>query len=142
LQTAVHKGRLEFYQGILFDGAHNVAGAKALKNYLDEFIKQPVTMIFGAMRDKDLTQIADILFPKVETLILTKPENERSMETAELMKFLPADFDKENVFQTETVEKALKIAKEISTNDNLICVTGSLYLVGEAQKILNSKSEI
>ncbi len=139
LETAEHKGRLEFYKNILFDGAHNAAGANALRNYLDEFIKQPITMVFGAMRDKDLSEIAEILFPKAEFLIFTKPDNPRSMEISELMKFLPAGFDKEKVFQTETVEEALKIAGYHSARE-IICVTGSLYLVGETQKLLNNKS--
>ncbi len=142
LETAVHKGRLEFFNGILFDGAHNAAGAKALKIYLDEFIKQPVTLVFGSMKDKNLSEIAEILFPKAEFLIFTKPDNLRSMETSELMEFLPDDFNRENVFQTDMVEEALEIAKEISNADKLICVTGSLYLVGETQKILNNESEI
>ncbi len=141
IETAKHKGRLEFYKNILFDGAHNVAGAKALKDFLDEFINQPITMIFGAMRDKDLTEIGEILFPKAETLILTKPDNPRSMETSELIKFVPEKFDKEKVIVTEAVEEALKIAPLYSMK-GIICVTGSLYLVGEAQKILNNKSEI
>lgn len=137
LEDAQHKGRLEFYDGILFDGAHNVSGAKALREYLDEFIKQPITMIFGAMKDKDLKEIAEILFPKAEFLILTKPDNPRSMETEELLRFVPEDFDKNNLIITGTVEEALKSVRNISSENNLICVTGSLYLVGEAQKILN-----
>lgn len=141
LETAEHKGRLEFYKNILFDGAHNTAGAKALKDYLDEFVSQPVTLIFGAMTDKNLTEIARILFPKAGLIIFTKPDNPRSMETAELMKFLPADFAAETLRQTETVAEALRIAEEISPEENLICVTGSLYLVGEAQKLLNNNSE-
>jgi len=140
IETARHKGRLEFYEGILFDGAHNISGAKALREYLDESVKQPITMIFGAMKDKDLTEIADIIFPKTETLILTKPDNPRSMETEDLLKFVPKSFNSENIKIAEPVEEALKIASYYSTKD-LILVTGSLYLVGEAQKILKSKSE-
>ncbi len=136
LENAEHKGRLEFYKGILFDGAHNVSGAKALREYLDEFIHQPITLIFGAMKDKDLTEIARILFPKAETLILTTPDNPRSMETEELLKFVPPDFKKENVILAKTIEESLKLASYYSTG-GLICVTGSLYLVGEAQNILN-----
>jgi len=131
LETAVHKGRLEFYKGILFDGAHNVAGAKALKNYLDEFIEQPITMIFGAMRDKDLSEISEILFPKADKLILTKPDNPRSALPKSL-----AEFAKQKVYLTENVGEALDLAKEFP--DNLTCVTGSLYLIGEAQKILKN----
>ena len=141
LQTAKHKGRLEFYKHILFDGAHNIAGAKALREYLDEFIKQPMTMIFGAMRDKNLSEIAEILFPKAEKLILTKPDNPRSMETAEIAKFVPKKLENK-VFETETVAESLEKAREISAENDLILVTGSLYLIGEAQKILNNESEI
>jgi dihydrofolate synthase/folylpolyglutamate synthase len=141
LNTTKYLGRLTFSGRFLLDGAHNVAGAKALREYLDEFIHQPITLVFGAMNDKDLTQIAEILFPKAETLILTKPDNPRSMETSKLLKFVPKDFEKENIVFTETVEEALKIAPLYSIK-GIICVTGSLYLVGEAQKALKSKSEI
>ena len=140
LEVAEHKGRLEYYGNILFDGAHNVAGAKALSAYLDEFIKQPLTIVFGAMRDKDLPEIAKILFPKATCLIFTKADNPRSMETAELMKFLPADFNMDNVYRRETVEEALWLAGWCSMH-GITCVTGSIYLVGEAQKLLNNKSE-
>jgi dihydrofolate synthase/folylpolyglutamate synthase len=139
LQTAIHRGRLEFYKNILFDGAHNQSGARALREYLDEFVSQPVTMIFGAMEDKNLSEIGAILFPKAEKLIFTKPDNPRSTDASELMRFLPENFDKGDVFVIESVEKALKKAFEISA-ENLICVTGSLYLVGEAQKILSNPS--
>ncbi|HEX8737090.1 MAG TPA: Mur ligase family protein [Pyrinomonadaceae bacterium] len=136
LRAAKHKGRLEFYKGILFDGAHNASGAKALGEYFDEFIEQPVTLIFGAMRDKDLSEIAEILFPRAAYLILTRADNPRSLETGELIKFLPFNFERRKVFQTQSVTEALKIAAEVAP-DNLICVTGSLYLVGEAQKALS-----
>jgi dihydrofolate synthase/folylpolyglutamate synthase len=141
LETAEHRGRLEYFHGILFDGAHNAAGARALAEYLDEFVRQPLTLVFGAMRDKDLTEIAQLLFPRAARLILTKPDNPRSMETKELINLLPANFEVGKVFQAETAAEALKIAREVSSN-NLICVTGSLYLVGEAQKILKSEFDV
>ncbi len=141
IETARHRGRLEFYEGILFDGAHNIAGAKVLREYLEEFIKQPITMIFGAMRDKDLTEIAEIVFGKADKLIFTFPDNPRSMKTAELLKYIPKDF-KGEVFQIESVAESLKKAREISSEKHLILVTGSLYLVGEAQKILKNESGI
>jgi dihydrofolate synthase/folylpolyglutamate synthase len=139
LEDTIHKGRLEFYKGILFDGAHNISGAKALREYLDESIKMPIIMIFGAMKEKDLTEIGEILFPKAETLILTKPDNPRSMEVSELLKFVPKKFNAENVKVTETVEEALKIAPDFAA-EGLILVTGSLYLVGEVQKLLQNQS--
>lgn len=137
VESAKHKGRLEFYKNILFDGAHNIAGAKALAEYLDEFIAQPITLIFGAMRDKDLSEIGEILFPKTDALILTEPDNPRSMKTADLLKYVPKNYEKE-IFRIETVKAAIKKAREISAEKNLILVTGSLYLVGEAQEILQN----
>ncbi|MGI9056109.1 MAG: bifunctional folylpolyglutamate synthase/dihydrofolate synthase [Pyrinomonadaceae bacterium] len=142
IEQTRHQGRLEFLQGILFDGAHNISGAKALREYLDEFIKQPITMIFGTMKEKDLTETGEILFPKAEKLILTKPDNPRAMEISELKEFVPAYFPEQNLFLSENVIKALKKAKEISHENDLILVTGSLYLVGEVQKIVQSESEI
>jgi dihydrofolate synthase / folylpolyglutamate synthase len=139
LENARHPGRLEFWGNFLFDGAHNAGGAKALREFLDEFIERPITLIFGAMRDKDLAEIAEILFPKAAGLILTKPDNPRSMETAELSKFVPKGFDRKNLVLTETVEEALKIASA-EAGKGIILVTGSLYLVGEAQKLLRETS--
>ncbi len=138
LEKARHQGRLEFYKGILFDGAHNVAGAKVLREFLDEFVEQPITMIYGSMRDKDLTEIAKILFTKADKLICTKADNPRSMETCELIKFVPDNLLNDNVFKVENVESAIKKAREISSENNLILITGSLYLVGEAQNLLKN----
>lgn len=142
LRNTTHSGRLEFFKGILFDGAHNISGAKALREYLDENIKQPITMIFGAMKDKDLTEISEILFPKADKLILTKPDNPRSMEIDDLKNYVPPGFENKNLFLTETVSETLKIAKNISSEKDLILVTGSLYLVGEAQEMLKNETEI
>lgn len=141
LQTAIHKGRLEFYDGILFDGAHNVAGAKALKNYLDEFIKKPITMIFGAMKDKDLAEIAETLFPKADKLIFTKADNPRSVEPQEFLNFL-REYGIGTVSTANNVAQAIRLARQITPKDSLILVTGSLYLIGEAQKILNAKNYV
>lgn len=142
LERAVHKGRLEFFRGILFDGAHNAAGAAALDAYLSEWVARPVTMIFGSMKDKDLSEIAPLLFQNADILILTEPDNPRSMAPAEISRFVPAEFDEKRLFLAGSVAEALATARRMSPAENLICVTGSLYLVGEAQKILKSRSEV
>lgn len=131
LQTAVHKGRLEFYKNILFDGSHNVAGAKALCDYLTTEIKQPITLIFGAMKDKDIGGIAEILFPLANVLILTEVGNKRTAKLNDLRKFTRG-YGK--VFFTGNSREALKIAGKFT--ENLTCVTGSLHLVGELQEFL------
>jgi dihydrofolate synthase/folylpolyglutamate synthase len=139
LENAAHPGRLEYMNGILFDGAHNPAGAQSLADYLAEFISAPITMIFGAMDDKKVAEIAEILFPKTKYLILTAVGSPRSARTEDLSKLVPAAFPKDNVFSTQTSAEALQKAQSVTTDDGLICITGSLYLVGEMQKLLKDR---
>jgi dihydrofolate synthase/folylpolyglutamate synthase len=84
LKTARHPGRLESHGRFLFDGAHNIGGAKALRSFLDEFVHEPITMVFGSMNDKDVSDVTTILFPKANMLILTRSENSRAMSADEL----------------------------------------------------------
>jgi len=138
LETAVHPGRLERRGRFLFDGAHNIGGAKALRKYLDENVHQPITMIFAAMRDKDISEIAEILFPKANKLILTRPENPRSAEPQKIAEIVPQD-KRNDTIVTDSVADAVEKALTVSTNNEIICITGSLYLIGEVQKLLKSQ---
>ena len=146
LENARHSGRLEFYENILFDGAHNVAGAAALKKYLVKFQSDAkITFVFGAMKDKDTSEIAKILFPLAENLILTKPDNIRSEEPEKLREYAEKFIDQSKIFIVPTVADAIASAKQITltytaTRNSFVCVTGSLYLIGEALKMLNNKS--
>ena len=136
LENARHPGRLEYQGRYLFDGAHNVGGAKALRNFLDEFETRPITIIFGAMKDKDVGEIIEILQSKAEYLILTRPENERAFSAVELESYVTQTFERERVFSTPTVADALATADKITDDAGIILVTGSLYLIGEAKRIL------
>ncbi|HXQ69374.1 MAG TPA: folylpolyglutamate synthase/dihydrofolate synthase family protein [Pyrinomonadaceae bacterium] len=136
LETAQHPGRLEFIGPFLLDGAHNPAGAQALRNYLDGFEHGPLTMIFGAMRDKRLDQLAEILFPISDRLILTTVQNPRSasVETLALLAHGSA-------IQTSSSAEALRVAITQTPKDGLICVTGSLYLIGELRPMILKLAE-
>lgn len=138
LKNARHPGRLEYQGRYLFDGAHNLGGATALRDYLDEFEKRPITLVFGAMRGKDVGEIIDKLVPKVKYLILTQPKNERALPVTELKQFIASGFGRGRLFSTQTVSDALAKAEEVTGEDGLILITGSLYLVGDAKKILNN----
>ena len=152
LESAEHRGRLEWSEfeniKILFDGAHNISGANALKIYIEKnHSDSQITMIFGAMNDKDLTEISEILFPLAENLILTKPDNPRSENAENLRNYAEAVLISSKIFSVSNVGDALRSAIEItknysSTKPSFIVITGSLYLIGEAQKILQNKSEI
>jgi len=137
LEKAMHPGRLELWEGtpsILFDGAHNPAAARALREYLDEFVHQPVTMIFGAMRDKSLKEMAAILFPAAREVVLTELDNPRAATLADLPAAAPTDFDRTKLHRAKSVEEALPLARQFATANSLILVTGSLYLVGAVQQ--------
>jgi dihydrofolate synthase/folylpolyglutamate synthase len=143
LENANHPGRLELWEGtppILFDGAHNPASAQALRDYLDEFAPQPVTMIFGAMRDKALNELAAILFPAAREVILTEFDNPRAATVEDLAASVPSSFDRNKLHRANSVAEALRIAQHPTDVDSLILVTGSLYLVGAArQRLLNQR---
>ena len=138
IKTARHAGRLELHDGRpswLFDGAHNPAGAQALREFLDEFVKRPVTLVFGAMNDKRLEEIATILFPAADRLILTQPDNPRAAEVGRLRSLAAGIVNGEKVTAARSVSEALQMAKDITPPHGLICVTGSLYLLGEVKAI-------
>lgn len=139
LETAKHPGRLEYVDNILLDGAHNAAGALALKHYLNEIVNRPITLVFGAMKDKDVADITNILFPLSQNIILTQPANSRAMGVEKLAKFLPDAYERENIYLIGDVAEAIKTARQISVTDGIILVTGSLYLVGEVKKLLNNR---
>jgi len=138
LTSVVHAGRLERIDQepvVLLDGAHNPAGAQALRDYLEEFRKEPLTIVFGAMRDKRLEIIAEILFPMADTLVLTEVRNPRSASLATL-ETLAKQFSKGRVETTTSSEDAIQIALKQTPLSGMICVTGSLYLIGELRERL------
>jgi len=142
--NARHPGRLELWEGqprILFDGAHNPAAARALRDYLDEFVKEPITMIFGAMRDKALNEMASILIPAADELILTEFDNPRAASLDMLELAVPDSFAEAGIHQASSADDALRIAKAVAPVTGLVCVTGSLYLVGAVQKLLSDQSQ-
>jgi dihydrofolate synthase/folylpolyglutamate synthase len=139
IATARHEGRLELVEGqpsLLLDGAHNPSGAQALREFLREFVHVPITLVFGAMKDKKLREIAAILFPTAERLILTEPDNPRAASITDLHCLAETIVDQKNILAAPSVRQALCRAKEVTPSGGLICVTGSLYLVGEVKALL------
>lgn len=133
LENTQHPGRLELIQhepAFLIDGAHNPAGAESLRAYLDEFARRPLTLVFAAMRDKQLEQISDILFPIADLLVLTRVDNPRSA-TSEMLEPIAQRFARGKILKSENSATALQIALEHTAREGMICVAGSLYLIGE-----------
>ena len=141
LETAQHPGRLELIQhqpAFLIDGAHNPAGAETLRAYLDEFASRPLTLVFGAMRDKQLEQIGEILFPVADLLVLTHVRNPRSA-TLEMLEPIATRYARGRVLKTDRSEAALETALANTSSEGMICVAGSLYLAGEMRPLILRK---
>jgi dihydrofolate synthase/folylpolyglutamate synthase len=140
LGRAEHAGRLELDESrephVLLDGAHNPAGARALRAYLDEFVRAPVTMVFGAMRDKALAEIGALLFPAARNLILTEPRSPRAANVGELLRAVPPPASSSTITLAPSSADALALARTQARDGGLVCVTGSLYLVGEVKELL------
>jgi dihydrofolate synthase/folylpolyglutamate synthase len=140
---ATNPGRLELIPqrpAILLDGAHNAAGSQSLRNYLDEFGKRPLTLVFGAMRDKQLETMAEMLFPAADHIVLTQIDNPRAA-TIERLQPLALRFKPMNAISTATTSgSALTAAREKTSPDGLICVAGSLYLIGELRSLVWQQS--
>ena len=128
-------GRLERVSeepGVILDGAHNVGGATALAAYIRHFHQgRKIWMIFGVMADKQVDEIAQILFPLATHLILTAPEQARALAAAEIAK-LPAAA---HARVLPNLAEALQVIHQAAPED-VVFITGSLYLVGEARPIL------
>jgi dihydrofolate synthase/folylpolyglutamate synthase len=144
LETAEHAGRLEWQAGetaaLLFDGAHNPAGARALRDYLDEFVRVPITLVFGAMRDKELDEIAATLFPAAHKLILTRPTNPRAATLDALTQLASSHGANNSPIVAATPAEALRLAGEATPHGGIICITGSLYLVGEVKSLISRRA--
>ena len=138
LKKVYWPGRIEVIKNnplIVLDGAHNSASAKVLKNTIEEYLKyKNLVLIFSCCKDKDIDSIARELFPLARQIILTKTKFIRSAEPEEVAKMMK-EFRQRIIIQ-KNLSKAIKHGVRISHNEDLICITGSLYIVGEARKTL------
>lgn len=143
LANATHAARLELIPhkpAFLLDGAHNPAGSGSLREYLEQFAQRPLTLVFGAMRDKQIEQSAQILFSVADVLVLTTIENPRSAPVERLQP-LASRFVKGRVLETGSSAEALRVAIANTPPDGLICICGSLYLIGELRPMILSLSQ-
>ena len=139
IQTTRWPGRLELIDGnppILLDGAHNLAGAESLRKYCERFLHtRRVVLVFGAMRDKDVVEIAGKLFPLADEIVLTAAESERSAEPAWIAAQLPEFQSRYHC--TRSPQEALGVARTLASQDGIILAAGSLFLVGDLQRALD-----
>jgi dihydrofolate synthase/folylpolyglutamate synthase len=126
-------GRLEHVSpnpDIILDGAHNPAGARALAHYLERFYRgRKIWLVYGAMRDKAIEEVAGVLFPVATELVLTAPDTSRALRPEALAEFAGRGHIEPNV------AGAIKFARTHAADEDVIVITGSLFVVGEARRL-------
>ncbi|MFC1523989.1 bifunctional folylpolyglutamate synthase/dihydrofolate synthase [Thermodesulfobacteriota bacterium] len=120
----------------LLDGAHNPDGVKSLHLALnEEFTFRHLILVWASMSDKDYGPAISSISRFCHAIIFTMPESERSATPEQLRNALPAQTSC-TIFETLSVREALVQALTIAQQEDLICVAGSLYLIGAAREIL------
>ncbi len=122
----------------VFDAAHNPAGAWALRSTLSAcYEDQALIFVFGAMRDKAIGEISEILFPLAARVIATRADNPRSAAPDEIRE--AAARTSAEIEGAPDVAEALDRARTLSGPKGVVVITGSIYIVGEAMRVLERR---
>jgi dihydrofolate synthase / folylpolyglutamate synthase len=125
--------RLSVRPTVYLDGTHNPAGARELLRFWKEnFAGRRICLVYGVMRDKAVDEIAGLLFPAADCVILTEPHQPRAVSAALLLE-MTGDLN-ENRSVVRNPGEALERALALAAPEDAIFVTGSLYLVGDLRK--------
>lgn len=141
LESVRWPGRLETIQKdpwILLDGAHNEESMRVLCDYLArEKGSRTLKVVFGAMRDKDIDSLLSLLSPLTQGEILfVRPNLKRAASLEELEKFKYFSASR----SAESLAQALEMILPTLSRNDVLLVTGSLFLVGEARAWFRKKA--
>ena len=143
IRNAIWPGRLERLQSnpdVYLDGAHNPSAARELANFLREnFEGRRVILLFAAMRDKAVDEIAGVLFPHGDEVIFTQPKISRAISALQLREMAGEYASHFRVIAD--AEEALESALRSASKSDAIFVTGSLYLVGELRHYWQARTQ-
>ncbi|MFH0777561.1 MAG: folylpolyglutamate synthase/dihydrofolate synthase family protein [Candidatus Eisenbacteria bacterium] len=138
LGEAQWPGRLEergWNPAFVFDVAHNPQAARVLADALGTLYGgRRVIAVVGMVEDKDHSGFLKRIVPRVEHVVLTQASCNRALPAAELRRRLPARFSRWSI--KPNVAGAVREAVALARNDELVCVTGSFYTVGDAFRCL------
>lgn len=140
LRTVRWPGRFEMVRTrpeIFVDGAHNPAGARALRRVVESLLGgRKIILIYGAMRDKAIRKVFHELEPIATQIIFTRPAIPRAATPEEI--FCLAGKQSRPSYLARNLSLALDLAQRLAKQTSTILITGSLYLVGEARRMLIS----
>lgn len=135
LEKVSWPGRLEVIRKrpwVVLDGAHNPAGAQALHEALSQdFSYDRCYFLLGIMKDKEVERIVSIVAPISHETVLCRPRQDRAAPPERLLRALEAVGGKGRVIPD--VAEGLDALLSMAGSDDLICVAGSFYTIGEAK---------
>lgn len=124
----------------VLDVAHNPAGAWALRSTLSTYYEdRRLIFVFGAMRDKAISEMCEILFPLAERVVSTQADNPRSATPEEIRQ--AASRTHADIELSSDVPAALGSARELAGANGVVIITGSIYVVGEAMRALGVSAD-
>ena len=132
--------RLRRHPLILCDGAHNPAAAECLKLYLQQNVQRERRriLVVGMMQDKNLRGFLKALVPPADAVILTQINSPRAATVRALREALPVI--ECPVYERDDPGAAIDLAIGLASENDLICVTGSLFLVGHVKSLMTGNA--
>ncbi len=120
---------------VLLDGAHNYDGACSLAKALDDYFPgRQVVLVIGMLGDKERGRVVAELASRARAVVVTRPNSPRAGDwqdlACEARKYVP------EVYTIESVSGAVKQALSLVRPGEMVCITGSLYMVAEAREVL------
>ena len=144
IASTVWPGRLEKLQShpdIYLDGAHNPSAARELAAFLEQnFAGRRIWLIYAALRDKAVDEVAGILFPRAEEVIFTAPRTSRAISAAQLAEI--AGHHAPHFSVIPDAEKALDYALAKAAPEDVVFITGSLYLIGQLRHYWKHRAQV
>jgi dihydrofolate synthase/folylpolyglutamate synthase len=144
LANTVWPGRLEKLQShpdVYLDGAHNPGAARELAQFLEQnFAGRKIWLLYGALRDKAVDEVAGQLFPHATEVIFTEPRTSRAISAPRLAEI--AAHHARSFTVASSAEQALDQALSQAAPDDAIFITGSLYLVGQLRQYWKSRIQV
>jgi dihydrofolate synthase/folylpolyglutamate synthase len=144
LATTAWPGRLEKLQShpdVYLDGAHNPGAARELAQFLEQnFAGRKIWLLYGALRDKVVDEVAGQLFPHAAEVIFTEPRTSRAISAPRLAEI--AAHHTRSFTVISSAEQALDQALSEAGPDDAIFITGSLYLVGQLRQYWKSRAQV
>ena len=144
IADTVWPGRLEKLQSgpdVYLDGAHNPSAARELAHFLGQnFQNHKVWLLYAALRDKAVDEVAGLLFPHAAEVIFTAPRTSRAVSASQLAEI--ASHHAAHFSVIPDAERALEHALAQAAPEDAIFITGSLYLVGQLRHYWKHRAQV